>query len=297
MAMSWTSLTGAKTVAGSIAKWVNYTLLDAETTVDEAQALIYTMLRCREQRTAYHFTMTQGMSYIALPARFLDPIGRIRQDSIASAVRHTDHGFLTANRFFTETSGTLGASPLTVTIGSTTATVALTAHGFSQGSKFYTTGASAVGGVTIVGTFEITGVATDTFTIDISSVGTPTSSATDGGSAVVYTCNNLNQGSPQWFSIWDERIYFDCAFDQQTTCQLNLYQSLPLLSASNTTNFLTNRYPHVMREACMAAAADFQKDSTEYQKHMQALGAKIQRAQVENEMGDMRGIEVESDTP
>lgn len=297
MAMSWTSLTGAKTVAGSIAKWVNYTLLDADTIVDEAQALIYMVMRCREMRTAYHFTMTQGMSYIALPARFLDPIGRIRQESISSTIRHTDQGRLTLNRSFTETSGTLGASPFTVTIGSTTATVALTAHGFSQGSKFYTTGASAVGGVIVVGTFEITGVATDTFTIDISSVGTPTSSATDGGSAVAYTCNNLEQSSPRWFSIWDERIYFDSAFDQQTTCQLNLYQSLPLLSASNTTNFLTNRYPHVMREACMAAAADFMKDSTEYQKHMQALGAKIGRAQAENEMGDMRGIEVDSDTP
>lgn len=297
MAMSWTSLTGAKTVAGSIAKWVNYTLLDAETTVDEAQALIYMAMRCREMRTAYHFTMTQGMSYIALPARFLDPIGRIRQDSISSPIRHTDQGRITANRFFTETSGTLGTDPFSVTSGVTVITVTLTSHGFNQGSKFYTTGATAVAGVTITGTFEITSIDTNTFTIDIASIGTPNATTTGGGSVVSYTCNNLEQGSPQWFSIWDERIYFDCAFDQQTTCQLNLYQSLPLLSSTNTTNFLTSRYPHVMREACMAAAADFMKDSTEYQKHIQALGMKITRAQVENEMGDMRGIEVESDTP
>jgi len=181
-------------------------------------------------------------------------------------------------------------------ISSTTATVALTAHGFSQGSKFYTTGATAVGGVTITGTFEITSVATNTFTIDISAVGTPSSSATGGGSVVAYTCDNLQQGLPLRFSIWDERIYFDCAFAQQTLCQLNLYQSLPLLSASNTTNFLTNRYPHVLREACMASAADFIQDSSEYQKHITALGAKIARASVDND-GELRGIEVEAYTP
>lgn len=297
MAMSWTSLTGAKTVAGSIAKWVNFTLLDIETTVDEAQALIYMAMRCREMRTAYHFTMTQGMSYIALPTRFLDAIGRIRMESIMSGVRHKDQGFLTNERFYTETSGTLGTDPFSVTSGSTAVTVALTSHGFSQGSKFYTTGASAVGGVTITGTFEITSVATNTFTIDIASVGTPSSTTSGGGSSVAYICSNLNQGLPKYFAVWNERIYFDTAFDQTILCQMNYYQSLALLSASNTTNFLTTRYPQVMREACMASAADFQKDSTEYQKHMTTLGAKIQRAQVENEMGEMRGLELDFDTP
>jgi len=99
MAMSWTSLTGAKTVAGSIAKWTGNTLLDTESIVDEAQALIYMAMRTREMRTAYHFTMTQGMSFIGLPARFLDPIGRIRQEGIMSPVRHVDQGMLTQNRF------------------------------------------------------------------------------------------------------------------------------------------------------------------------------------------------------
>lgn len=296
MPMTYTSLIAGKTTAGSIAKWVNYTLLDAETIVDEAQALIYMALRCREQRTATQFTMLQGMSYIALPARFLDPIGRIRLLQTSSPVRHTDQGFLDATRTYTEEAGVLAASPFSVTSGSTEATVTLTAHGFSQGSSFYTTGASAVGGVTITGTFEITSVATNTFTIDISSVGTPSSTTSGGGSSVVYTCDNLTQGFPEWFSITNERIYFDCAFAETTVCRLNYYQSLPLLSSSNTTNFLTNRYPHVLREACMASAADFMKDSAEYQKHLTALAGKVQRAQQENDM-EMRGMEVDSYTP
>lgn len=296
MSMNYTSLIAGKTTAGSIAKWVNYTLLDVETTVDEAQALIYMALRCREQRTATQFTMTQGMSYIAVPSNFLDPIGRIQQISIGSPIRHKDQGYLEANRCFTDQSGTLGTDPFSVTSGSTSATVTLAAHGFSQGSAFYTTGASAAGGVTITGTFEITSVATNTFTIDISSVGTPSSTTSGGGASVIYTCSNLVQGHPEYFAIWDERIYFDTAFDQQTTCRMHFYRSLPLLSATNLTNFLTTRYPHVMREACMAAAADYQKDSTEYAKHMQALAAKIGRAQQENDMS-MRGMEVDSYTP
>lgn len=297
MAMNYTSLIADKGTAGSIAKWVNYTLLDTVTTLDEAQALIYMALRCREMRTALSFTMTQGMSYIDLPARFLDPIGRIRMLKFGDSIAHKDQGYLETNRFFTETSGTLGTDPYTTVLDSTEVTVALTDHGFSQGSIFYTTGATAVGGVTIEGTFEVTSVDTNTFTIDISALGAATSSATGGGAAVTYTCENINQGVPKYWAIYDERIYFDVAFNQSSVCRLSYYKSLPLLSATVQTNFLTSRYPHVLREACQAAAADFMKDDREYTKHVQALTGKIARVQAENEMGDMRGIEVDCYTP
>jgi hypothetical protein len=52
---------------------------------------------------------------------------------------------------------------------------------------------------------------------------------------------------PAAWSIWDEKIQFDEAFSAQTICRLGFYRSLPLLSATNETNFLTSRYPNLLR--------------------------------------------------
>lgn len=298
MAMSYTSLTAAKGTSGSIATWVDYTRLDTPVIVDEAQALIWSVLRCREMMTEVSFSVSQNNSFIALPARFLDPIGRMFLSTINRDVRHKDPNFVQRARNYTESSGTLGTDPFTTVNGSTSVTVALAAHGFTQDSIFTTTGATAVGGVTIAGTFPIISVDTNTFVIDISILGSvPSSSTTGGGSAATYTCDNLTTGIPNWFGIWDERIHFDCAFSQAVLGKMQYYQSLPLLAAStNETNFLTNRYPQLLRTACMAAAADYMKDDVEYQKGLARLEAFVQRISIENDMM-MRGMELDTETP
>lgn len=298
MAMTWTSLSAAKGTAGALATWVDYTKLDIPTTIDEAQALLYGLLRTREMMTDFAFTMTVGQSYIPLPARFLDPIGRIYQPSFNLPIRHKDSGFVQQNRNYSETSGTLGTNPFTTTSGSNTVSVALTAHGFSQDSTFYVTGASAFNGVTITGTFPITAITdANDFTIDISILGTaPNASGAGGGASVAYTCDNLVQGVPNWFGIWNENIYFDTAAVQQATCKLQYYQSLPLLSASNLTNFLTNRYPQLMRTACMTSAADFMKDDGEYAKGLARLEKLVMAINAENDM-QLRGLELDTDIP
>ena len=53
MAMSYTTLIGAKGVSGSIMNWVSYTKLDVATVVDEAQSLLFQLLRVRESRASY----------------------------------------------------------------------------------------------------------------------------------------------------------------------------------------------------------------------------------------------------
>ncbi len=77
-------------------------------------------------------------------------------------------------------------------------------------------------------------------------------------------------------------IHFDQAVFQTSLMQLQYYQSLPLLSASNQTNFLTNRYPNLMRVACLCAAADFMKDSEEYQKQFSRLTQIYRRPVIKN---------------
>lgn len=297
MAMTYTSLTAAKGTTGSIANWVSYSKLDIGTIVDEAQALIYGLLRCREMMAENKFFLLPNSANIALPARFLDPIGRIRLPSINTAIRHKDSHFVQSARIYTDSSGTLGTNPFTTVNGSNIVTVALAGHGFAQDSIFYTSGALAFNGVAINGTFTITTIAADTFTIDISALGTtPNASGSGGGAAVAYVCDNLEIGIPQWWGIWNETIYFDTALAEQTTGVLQYYQSLPLLSSTNQSNFITARYPQLMRAACVAAAADFMKDSEEYQKDFARLTALIQSIAAEND-GFMRGMELEADTP
>lgn len=293
MAMNYTTLIAAKSVVGSIKSWVNYSKLDVVTVVDEAQALLYSLLRTREMMAGTQFTMALNESYVALPTGFLDPIGKIKMTSFNTGVAHKDSSFIETNRSYTETSGTLAADPFTVTDGSLSVTVAFTAHGFTQDSVFNTSGSAAAGGVTIDGTFPITSVDTDSFTIDITSLGeTPTSTETGGGSAIAYICSNLTAGIPNWYGIWNERMYFDVAFSQVSLCRMQFYKTPPLLSTSNETNFVTSRYSNLLRTACTTSAADFMKDDNEYQKGLTRLTALVQRVSVEND-GMMRGMELD----
>lgn len=298
MAMNYTSLIASKGSSGSIATWVEYSKLDLPPIVDEAQALLYSVLRCREMLADYTFTMAAGQSYVALPPRFLDPIGRIYLTSITSTVRHKDANFLQRARNYAETSGTLGSNPFTTTSGSNTVTVNLVGHGFNQDSVLNTSGATLFNGATINGTFPITSIIdANNFTIDITVLGTtPSGSGAGGGSAVAYICDNLVAGSPSWFGIWNENIYFNTAFFQTSLCKLQFFQSLPLLSATNLTNFLTTRYPQLLRTACVAAAADFMKDDAEYQKGNARLAAMAQQISIENDMS-LRGMELDTETP
>lgn len=298
--MTYTSLTAAKGTPSALASWVNYTKLDVGTIVDEAQALLYgeAHLRCREMLSSTVFTVPAGNSYIALPSGFLDPIGRVQLVSVNSWAIHKDSNFVQEARQYTENSGSLGADPFTTALNSATVSVNLPSHNLTQDSVFSTAGAVAFNGVTIAGTFPINGITdANNFTIDISGLGTlPSAAGTGGGSSVTYIADQLTTGSAAYFGIWDELLRFDVAFDQTSLCRMQFYKSLPLLSSTNLTNFLTNRYPQVMRVACMAAAADFMKDDTEYQKQFTRLSAMTQAISVENDM-QYRGMEHMTDTP
>ena len=305
MPMSYTSLTAAKGTPGAIATWVNFTLLDIGTIVDEAQTLLYGpgRLRAREQMTAVNFTMFQNFAAFPLPANFLDPIGPIYVTTFNTPIRHVDTQFLQRNRNYTETLGTLGANPFTTTSGSNTVSVFLANHGFTQESLFSTTGATTFNGVTLNGTFEINNIPdANDFTIDITPLGaTPTASGSGGGSAVNYICDDLVEGTPYWFGIWNGTdgkplIHFDQAVFQTSLMQLQYFQSLPLLSPTNQTNFLTNRYPNLMRVACMCAAADFMKDDNEYQKQFSRVLQMTEQIAVENDMVN-RGMELYPEIP
>lgn len=305
MSMSYNSLVASKGTSGSIATWASYSLLDLPALVDEAQSLLYgeARLRTREMMTSMVFTMPVNSGYYGpLPSNFLEPIGKLYVPTYNIRVPHKDSAWVEANRNYTETTGTLGTNPFTTEANSNTVSVALANHGFQQDGIFYTTGATALNGATIAGTFPITGITdANNFTIDITSLGTtPTSSGTGGGSAVTYICDTLTAGTPMAWGILGnsagQSIIFDTSFFQTSLCRLQYYQSLPLLSTTNPTNFLTSRYPKLMRVACLCAAAEFMKDDTEYQKWSARLIDAIERVSNENDM-QYRGMELDPEIP
>lgn len=294
--MDYTTLIAAKGTAGSILNWVGYSKMDAPTLLEESQALIYQFLRVREMRKEWVFGMSENDSSIALPSRFLDSIDKIRDATNHLEYDHLTEAKVKSRRTYEEVSQvSLGASPFTTVSGSGLVTVADTAHGLTQDSIVTVAGASALNGVTLNGTYPVSSITDDdNFVIDTG--GTASASGAGGGSSATYTGRKLISGSPSSWAIWDERVKFDTAFDADAVMSLLYYRLPDNLSASNTTNFLTIKYPRLIRVASLAISAEFMKDGEEYTKQVTALQAMIQSAAVTDDFG-YRGASFGTENP
>jgi hypothetical protein len=297
MAMSYTSLIAPKGTTGSILNWVGYTKIDLATVVDEAQYLLYETLRVREMRKEWTFGVAVGQASQALPSRFLDPIGKIYD--VTNNTEY-DHGIETAivkkRVYDSSIAGTFGTDPFTTTLDSSRVSVSKTAHGFNQDSTVTIPNAPVVNGITLTGSFPVVTITdANNYIIDTGDT-LATASGAGGGAGVTYTGNNLVAGSARWWAVWDETVKFDVAFDTQAVCKLLYYRQPELLSAANPTNFLTNRYPKLMRVACLAAAAEYMKDDEEMQKALANLSALIQNTAAVDDLM-YRGATFGTDTP
>ncbi len=300
MPMTYTSLVAPKGTAGAIANWVGYGKLDIVTILEEAQSIIFQSLRTREMRTEYVFGVSIGQSSVALPPRFLDPISRI-QDNNACRYVHKDESTVKSRRMYQPVSGgVLGNNPFTSgLVNSSTVAVNIPSHGLSQGSDVtFPTSTPAVDGINLSGTFPVTSIIDANNVVVTSPAGDQAQAGgvNGGGASVTWTGNLLIQTSPSCWAIYDEAIQFDGAFDTAVQCRLLYFRSPPLLSATNPTNFLTNRYPRLIREATNAAAASFMKDDNEEQKAMTKLGALIDSTNAESDLM-YRGADLTTDTP
>lgn len=298
--MSYPSLIASKGTAGAIATWVAYNNIDTVTVLEEAQSIIFQSLRIREMRTQYVFGLSAGQSKIALPARFLDPIGRIR-DNQGLYYRHKSESDVIANRSFQAVSGgSLGSNPITTgAINSSQFNVTIANHGLTQGSDVTLAGlTSPIDGINVNGTFPVEAVV-DVNTITCSSPLGDEAAAGDvtgGGASGAWSGNLLIETLPGIWSIFDEAIQFDGAFNQAVQCRLPYFRSPPLLSTTNPTNFLTSRFPSLVRTATCAAAAAYMKDDTEEQKWLQKLSLLVDATNVESDLS-YRGAEFGTDTP
>lgn len=89
---------------------------------------------------------------------------------------------------------------------------------------------------------------------------------------------------PSFWAIGDELIQFDASFVEARTLFFSHYRSLPLLSAGNQTNFLTTRYPNILRKACRVEAFGQMEHWESRSAELDLLAKLIQRANVEADM-------------
>ena len=191
MAITYTTLVGAKTTDGSIRQWVNDSTIPAESILTEAEAWIYERLRVREMiAVASPFTFAVDTASAALPSDFLDPIQLLPFGWGGAELLYVHERLLNASR-------------------------------------------------------------------------------DDDG--------NLFSGTPSRWTIIGTDAHVDCLCDSDFSGALMYYACPAALSADNATNFLTLRYPTLLRTVCTAFAFSFKKDDARKQ---------IELALAEKALGD-----------
>ena len=99
-----------------------------------------------------------------------------------------------------------------------------------------------------------------------------------------WTSGVLDSGDPAYWSVFDDAIQFDCKATTALTARMMFYKQPDALSASNETNFLTRRYPHVLRMACLATAARFSHDDEMFQREQRLALAEIDLINAQDEL-------------
>lgn len=102
---------------------------------------------------------------------------------------------------------------------------------------------------------------------------------------LAYTDDVLETGVPMHVAIFDESFQFECKAEEARKYDLAYYKTPTLLGTSNNTNFLTSRYPHLLRVACLAGAASYMKDDNEEVKQLAKLTQLCDAANAESDLG------------
>jgi len=94
----------------------------------------------------------------------------------------------------------------------------------------------------------------------------------------------LLEGTPSGWTIIGEGAYVDVACSSDYGGRLLYYAQPAALSSGNTTNFLTRRYPSLLRYACMAKAYEHMKDGARAQQYLLLTTATIPQIRASNDL-------------
>ena len=114
------------------------------------------------------------------------------------------------------------------------------------------------------------------------------------GDKRAYENGVLAAGTPRNYAIFSEALQFDLACEAGATLRLLGFRAPALLSPANPTNFLTTRYPHILRAAALARAFSYRNSDERADKELQLLAAYIQKANAESDL-TYRGLVAENE--
>lgn len=211
MATNYTTLVAAKTTAGSIKHFTNYSRIDPESILEDAQRFLYSVLRVQEMKSLATLTLAVGDTTEPLPTGWLGP-----QGGITGGDGETYSAFDTDGNYY--------------------------------------------GHIPEMGPFL---------------------------SYRTYDSGVINSQQPQYFCVYDGVINFEHKFDEARTIYLPYWRSLTLLSGANETNFLTDRYPHMLKKACHAQAHAFEENWESYNAELPLLMSLVERANQEADLAFM----------
>lgn len=95
---------------------------------------------------------------------------------------------------------------------------------------------------------------------------------------------NLFLGTPSQWTIIGTNAYVDVSCNGDFPGALMYYALPPALSGINTTNFLTVRYPTLLRRTCMAYGYEFRKDRERAQTEFALANMALAEAMAANEL-------------
>jgi len=271
VAITYTTLTGAKTVPESIHNFVNYGKTPVTTILTTAEALVYSRLRVREMRASAVLSLPIEAWTLGLPTGYLEPIAlRDREGLDLIPDRFVEERGLLRRRIYNEdVVTTLNGAIL---VGDLSMIV-------TNRDEFPTTFPFTVR--IEDETIKVTAGASTTWTIERGYGGT-----TAAGHANAATVDGmLESGTPSHVAVFSELFQFNYKADEARTYDLAFYKTPTALGATNTTNFLTNRYPQLIYAACSAGAAFYRKDTEEYAAHVAWLEKLCMEANAESDLG------------
>ncbi len=106
------------------------------------------------------------------------------------------------------------------------------------------------------------------------------------------TSANLPTGLPTVWTDFSQSIQLNTKADQAYTAKMTFFKTPDLLSASNETNWLTDKYPTLLRRVCMMFGEETLKNFEAMDRsEVRALSA-ISDIKIENDLS-MRGMELD----
>lgn len=102
----------------------------------------------------------------------------------------------------------------------------------------------------------------------------------------------LPAGMPTAYALFGDTLKFNTEADQAYTAHAVFYGTPDALSADNETNFLTDRYPTLLRRACLMFAAESRKEWDLRDRYERSCMADIQTINVENDLA-LRGVHLD----